>query len=176
MATVLKDLRKAPWTLWAYVVLNVVLLPVGLLTASGRVHWPFLVLGVPFTLALFFFLLRGSRVVWWLLVLGAAGGLVISITTAEPWYRFPGPVVGLGLLLAPPSRRYVFPPKPSLPKDAGTWDPTAHDDPTRPPGWYFDPADATRMRYWDPELGGWQSKATRAPRHLRRLSRQAESD
>ncbi|MBS1880407.1 MAG: hypothetical protein JST31_12905 [Actinobacteria bacterium] len=166
LPTALEDLRRAPWTLWAYLALVVVSVPVGLATVSGKVYWQPLVFFALVGPVLLFFLLRGNRFVWWLLVLSGTGGVVISIITGEPWYRFLGGLIGLGLLLAPPSRGYVFRPKLPPPQDAAASDPSVHSDPAQPPGWYIDPSDATRMRYWNSELGGWQAQTTRARRSI----------
>jgi hypothetical protein len=169
----LGETRRAPWTLWALLAISIVWTAVADLVSPPHLpdgFWPFLAFAVLFTLVLWFFLLRGSRIAWWFIVVSLALGLVFSIVGADPWHRFPGSIVSLALLLAPPSRRYVFRPRPSSkasPRPPGTsWDPDDYDDDSRPPAWYFDPSDSSRMRYWDPKLGGWQSKTTRAPRKL----------
>jgi len=169
----LGELRKAPWTLWAYVGLSA-----SVTVVAGLVTDPAYLWVLPISLALLlvfgFFLLRGSRVIWWLLVVLGLGSVPFYFTGDNLW-QAPFTVIELGLLLLPASRRYVFKPKPRRAKHAAaldsserrpqtSWDPDAHDDASRPPGWYFDPHNLSRMRYWDSDLGGWQSKTTRAPR------------
>jgi hypothetical protein len=108
IAGVLKDLRRAPWTLWAYVALSVILVAVGLARADTHIHWQLLVFMVIFVPGISFLLLRGNRFVWWFIALTTASGLVIAFFGTEPALRIFTSLLGLGLVLAPPSRRYVF--------------------------------------------------------------------
>jgi hypothetical protein len=178
----LGELRKAPWTLWAYVGFSASVTVVsGAFGRPAQLWLTAIVFAVG--IAFGFFLLRGSRVMWWILVVLELGA--IPFYFVEPvWWRAPITVVDVCLLLAPPSRRYVRPRRrkrvalngPSDRRRQTSWDPDHQDDNARPPGWYFDSADPSRMRYWDPGLGGWQSKTTRAPRKLRRRAPETAAD
>lgn len=182
----LGELRRAPWTLWVYLGLSAVVAVAASVLGNPAYLW-FLPISLALEVVFAFFLLGGSRVMWWVLFVLELGAIPFYVTGDLGW-RAPVTVIALGLLLAPPSRRYVFKPKPAQeekftatrePGKLGpqtSWDPDAHDDATRPPGWYFDPAEPTRLRYWNPALGGWQSKTTRAPRKLRRRSGDAAAD
>ena len=180
----LGELRKAPWTLWAEAGLGFVGLAIAVV-AGADTAWPLLVYFAVFLIVINYFLLRGNRIVWWFLVLAGGAGLAVQVVMAAAWHQFPLAVASLGLLLAPPSWRYVRPWRKrrartrarDLPEGPPqiSCDPDDQDDASRPAGWYFDPSDPRRMRYWHPGLGGWQSKTTRAPRTLRR-AREAEPD
>ncbi|HEY2716627.1 MAG TPA: hypothetical protein VGI73_10465 [Solirubrobacterales bacterium] len=152
------------------VALNIVLVVVGLATGSGRsLYWVYLIILAAFTFGIDFLLLKGFRVIWWFLTLGGGGGTRHRNRRRQPMASPPDAADLPGLAPGAPTRRYVFPPKtaPVLPPPPDTWDSADHPDADRPPGWYFDPDDATRMRYWDSTLGGWQSKVIGAPRRLR---------
>lgn len=172
--TALKDLRRAPRALWAYVALSISSAVVSNVVTKGSHLW-FLPIGLALAVFFAFFLLRGAKWMWWLLLLIQLSAVPLAIT-GFPWWQTPVAIVQLGLLLVPQSRRHVFPPKPPFaqqPKPPDTWDAADHPDDARPRGWYFDPHDPSRMRYWDHALGGWQSKTVRAPRGGRR-ARQAD--
>lgn len=166
MRTWLGETRKAPWTLWAYLGASAVEAILGGLVGASAHPWT-----IPISIAvevLFaFFLLRGSRVMWWLLVVIEIGSVPFFFFGGDHWWHAPFLVAEITLLLSPPSRRYVFSSPTPSPQSGGSWDSAAHDDSARPPGWYLDPGDSKRMRYWDIDLGGWQSKTTKAPRKQR---------
>ncbi len=56
-----------------------------------------------------------------------------------------------------------------------SWDPSGYSDEDRPKGWYVDPENPERMRYWDDagESPGWKG-STRTPRKLRRARRKKD--
>jgi hypothetical protein len=63
-------------------------------------------------------------------------------------------------------------PKPPLPTrhdpSAHGWDPRAYSDEERPFGWYPDPDNPHRMRYWgEGDPPGWGKKTVRTPRKVR---------
>ncbi len=133
-------LREAPWTLWAHFALSMI--PFGLI--ENRAHLWILAVVLPYGLVINYFLLRGNLYVWWFLVVIALGGIPFGLINGNwPW-ELPIGLALLALLLAPPSRRYVFSTKESPP-----------------------PEDGSRMRYWNPDLGAWQGR-TRTPRKLRK--------
>lgn len=115
--------------------------------------------------------LRGSRVVWVFLVAIEAGTLA-----ASPWIG-PGPwwgvLLGLGetaLLVWPSSFRFVWrrrpKPAPLGATEQTTWDAGAEPDSERLDGWYVDPGNPHRMRYWHGETAEWVGSA-KTPRKLR---------
>jgi hypothetical protein len=63
---------------------------------------------VPVSLVITYFLLRGVRWLWWVLVLGSPVYLLTVITDHPPWYNVATNCVTLGLLLLPESRRHVL--------------------------------------------------------------------
>jgi hypothetical protein len=72
-------------------------------TQGGPVGWFFV-----FTSGLFaFFVLRGIKVFWQIAVVFGVVGTLLIPARPGPWWLFPPEVIGLILLLAPPSRRFV---------------------------------------------------------------------
>ncbi|HYC80980.1 MAG TPA: hypothetical protein VEB65_04290 [Solirubrobacterales bacterium] len=70
--------------------------------------------------------------------------------------------------LAAESRAAAGPPPPPAPSPADHgFDPRAFSDEDRPNGWYVDPEEPNRMRYWDGAAPGWRGR-TRTPHKLRR--------
>src|SRR4029079_2892557 len=102
----LGQLRKAPRTLWAYVGSSTAVFIVAAVVGDPSVLW-ILPISLAFEVVFAFFLLRGSRVMWWVLVVFGFGALPFYFTGDLLW-QAPFTVIELGLLLAPSSRRYVF--------------------------------------------------------------------
>jgi hypothetical protein len=101
---------------------------------------PFLLLGL-FTLAVSIgfsiLLLRGSRVIWVLIVAGSVLTFAFAPFEGVHWWTIPATILDLGLLLAPSSRRYVWRARPrSLPQTGqSSMDPQSTPDSERPKGW-----------------------------------------
>lgn len=160
--------REIPLSLRALVVLLLVQLP--WLAVVSWNHPGLVAFLVAFFVLIAVLLLRGSRVVWVFLVASEAVGLLLVPWTGwGPWW---GAVLGLGetaLLVLPSSLRFVWrkrlrtsaiaPPE----QEAGR----ESLDPDLPDGWYVDPDDPSRMRYWRAETGEWLG-STRTPRKIRR--------
>lgn len=156
-------LREAPWTLWAFAVLALI--------PFGRIeHHEYLWLlpaGLLLGLVVNYFLLRGNRFFWWFSLVAVVGYIPTVVTDGTwPW-QIPLTLIEVALLVVSPSRHYVFSPKESPPPGAKPRDPMSESDETRPSGWYFDPEDVSRMRYWNDEAGAWQGR-TKTPRKMRK--------
>ena len=143
------------------------------------VRLPLSLVVLPIEIALLLLLLRGSRVVW--VVIAAGSAITLALT---PWTNgwslawVPVSVVQLALLLVPSTCRFVWRPRPKRPLAAPTGQTTWHAgdqaDPERPDGWYVDPANPRRMRYWRSELGEWVG-STAVPRKVAREIKRSEA-
>jgi hypothetical protein len=105
--------RKVPWSLWLYV-LGSFVAPVWLLTQVS---------GPPAALVLFgaivlgwaLALLAGVRWLWIATVAIGALSLISNLLTGpRTWYGIAGGVIGLGLLLLSPTRRYFADQPPAI--------------------------------------------------------------
>jgi hypothetical protein len=160
-------LGEVPATLWAYAALSLgnSLVITGL-EVSEHPWWLAL---ISVGLGLSYLLLRRFRAIWWLLVIASAADLVTAAFSSLPWWRILLDVVYLALLVAGPSRHYVFATRKgrgSAGSTQNTSDPGTAPDSDRPAGWYVDAVNPRRMRYWNPELGEWQGR-TKTPRRIR---------
>ena len=63
---------------------------------------------LPLTLVINYFLLRGERWIWWLVVASHPFYILTVITSHLGWYYVVASLVTLALLLLPESRRHVF--------------------------------------------------------------------
>jgi hypothetical protein len=100
--------RRVPWTLWAFAVLTVAGVVVVLATTSADTHVKALAFYVIFTAAWLYFLLRRVRWIWILTVGVELVGLLFDLITGTgTWFGVSSGVVGLVLLVLPPTRRYV---------------------------------------------------------------------
>jgi hypothetical protein len=128
------------------------------LLASDR---PLLALGAPFGLVFTALLLRGWRWLWVLFVFGAIAGLVLPPYhyDLDPWWGYihASDIVDLVLLLWPSTRRFVWSKRPEAiePAPGNAGDGVELADSERPDGWYLDPVNPMRMRYWHGETGAW---------------------
>lgn len=98
-------IRQAPWSLRSYAALT---LAIGILAAyaTGRGQSWANVLGAA---ALGIAACTGNRAIWWLLVAWNACILCLfPVFFGATWRVSPFGFIGLALLLAPASRRYVF--------------------------------------------------------------------
>jgi hypothetical protein len=64
--------------------------------------------GLAFSLAFIWFVLRGSRVAWSVVVFSVVAYLALAPFLTEPWWAIVFGALALGFLLAPASRRYVW--------------------------------------------------------------------
>jgi hypothetical protein len=98
-------IQQAPWSLRSYAAL---IFAAAILTAlaTGRIEsWTRVLWVAAFGIAI----CGGSRIIWWLLVVGNALYLFVGpILLGDTWLSIPFGLIGLALLLAPESRRYVF--------------------------------------------------------------------
>ena len=161
-------MQRVPTPLWIYAAVGGVSWVVAL-SLETNIPLPAAVGTSAIGLILFNFLLRGSRVVWVFLVLSEAISLLTAPFVTPAWWTILLGVFSLGCLLIPSTRRYVWRPRPAKPGRNGdtkvTSDPEPHQDSDgRPRGWYLDPDDPGRMRYWMGEELGWSRKSIRAPK------------
>lgn len=63
-------------------------------------------------------------------------------------------------------RREAAPVPEEGPSAGRSIDPAAHTEEERPKGWYVDPSEPKRMRYWSGESSGWQG-SSKTPRKVR---------
>src|SRR5215469_12554051 len=95
---------QPPLWLWIYVVISIAQTGVAMaLHGVSTVGLLFL----PFGILLLWLLLRGGRVIWCFSV-GCEVFAVIGVGWGDSVWWAPGAAVGLALLLAPASRRYVW--------------------------------------------------------------------
>jgi hypothetical protein len=157
-------LKEIPAALWAYVAISVVQ---GILALA--VNWstdlvPVLI-ALPFGAVLVALLLAGSRIVWSISVALGGVGLIAAPFDGTPLWITAFGVASLALLLLPSSRRYVWKPRPKRAQPPLRLESEAETDGVRANGWYVDPDDPRRMRYWR-EGTGWHGSA-KTPRQLR---------
>ncbi|MFN8217673.1 MAG: hypothetical protein U0R71_13855 [Solirubrobacterales bacterium] len=117
-------------------------------------------------------LLRGSRIVWVLLLVTPFVPPYRLSFSAWDIYTYAFDVFALVVLLLPATRRYVWPPRRSRAVangDVARGELAAAD---RPDGWYFLPTDPNWMRYWRGEVGEWTG-SVKTPRKLRARAREA---
>lgn len=107
-------MEQRPPIVWAFVAYNV-LVPIvwyltwGFPSFDSAVSWAVLIaIYALFALALYFFV-RGVRFMWWLAVVFSVLALIPTGQSAgRYWFGVVLSLVGLGLLLTPPMRRYFF--------------------------------------------------------------------
>src|ERR1700733_3291157 len=98
--------RRVPWTLWAFAALTVAGAIVVLARASGNAPATALIIYVVVICAWLYFLLRGARWVWMITVgVGLVGLLFYLISGSGTWLGISSGLVGLVLLVLPPTRR-----------------------------------------------------------------------
>jgi hypothetical protein len=98
-------IQRAPWSLRSYAALIVATALLVSLTAGGEQSWVRVLWAATFGIAA----CTGNRIVWWLLVAGNVLALAAApILLSDWWISIPLSLIGLALLLAPESRRYVF--------------------------------------------------------------------
>lgn len=96
---------RAPITLRAYAVLTVLLSAASI---AGTGHFDYLPL-ILVNVVVAYFLLRGVRWLWWVIVVTSGLFLVqTAIMGGIRWFQMAGNVVLLVLLLLPQTRRYFF--------------------------------------------------------------------
>lgn len=97
--------RQVPWSLWAYVILTIGAMVVVVATASGPVAPSVFLVAV--ILVWNYLLLRGLRWLWIGTTVLSAGFLAIDLLAGTgTWHGDVLGLVELGLLLAPPTRRF----------------------------------------------------------------------
>jgi len=163
---------EIPLPLRVYLWVGLVQVPLGVAhgLASSRPWVALLVL--PLWLFFAVGVLRGWRWLWILIVFGGALGILLPPYRADAWslYIRVSELVDIGLLLWPSSYRYVWrrgtrmviPREPTI--DTAVAGMPASE---RPDGWFLDPSDPNRMRYWHGESGAWIGRA-KTPRKIRR--------
>jgi hypothetical protein len=154
-------MEETPPTLWVYAAATVISALIAFVRTvdSHPAAVIFVSLGVFILIAL---VLRGSRVVWCLVVVAYAFGLLNSfVFSPRPWWTTVFDVVALSCLLAPVSWRFVWRPRssPEGPRTSPTTDDAS--------GWHIDPRFPSRMRYWNAEDQRWLGIA-KTPRKLRK--------
>jgi hypothetical protein len=158
---------ETPATLWAYAVIAVVSgLVAGALSVAS--HLGVAIFAVVFTLVLFVVVVRGSRVAWILVTGSNLFELFRSPFSPRPWWALVLSTVGLALLLAPPTWRFVWR-RQGSPRAAGQAMGNPGEDSAsgnRAAGWYVDPGTPSQMRYWSTEDGQWLG-TTKTPRKIR---------
>ena len=98
-------IRRAPSSLRSYAGLIVAMAMLTALATGGSQSWARAIWAGAFGIAA----CTGSRIIWWLLVVGNALALVVApILFSVSWLSIPLSLIGLALLLAPESRAYVF--------------------------------------------------------------------
>jgi hypothetical protein len=169
-----RSLREIPILLRVYVAVSV---PVSIYFAIASSARPaFAIVGPVFVIALAWFLLRGSRVAWLLIIAGSVISLATFPFGSTHWWSVPLALFDAVCLLVPSSRAFVWSSRPGEARPQGaapskrptdataptaslgkqtTWDAKAQTDADRPSGWYVDPADPARMHYWDAGQGDW---------------------
>jgi hypothetical protein len=169
-----RPLRQIPIFLRVYVAVSV---PLSIFFAVAlSVRPAFAVLALVFAIAIAWFLLRGSRVAWLLIIAGSVISLVTFPFGGEYPWSVPLALFDAVCLLVPSSRAYVWSTRPGKDRPHGaapwkrspdatapaaslgtqtTWDAKAQTDADRPSGWYVDPANPARMHYWDAGQGDW---------------------
>lgn len=98
-------IKRAPWSLRSYAALILASAIRTALATGGSESWSRVLWVAGFGILI----CRGSRIIWWLLVVGNSLYLIVTpFLFGELWLSIPLSVIGLALLLAPESRRYVF--------------------------------------------------------------------
>jgi hypothetical protein len=98
-------IQRAPWSLRSYAALIVALALLSALAVGGEQSLVRVLWAGAFGIAA----CTGNRIIWWLLVAGNVLALVAApVLFSDWWLSIPLSLVGLALLLAPESRRYVF--------------------------------------------------------------------
>lgn len=101
----LAAIQQAPWSLRFYLGLNVAVAILLALTTGDEQSWTAVFWAAVFGIAI----CEGSRVIWWwLIVVNVVALFVIPMFFSVSWLSIPLSLIGLALLLAPESRRYVF--------------------------------------------------------------------
>jgi hypothetical protein len=170
--------RETPPTLWTYAAVAAVSALIGLLQTVGSLP-ALAVFALLVELIFVVLVLRGGRVVWCLVVASDASWILSSPVSPKPWWTIAFAAVSLACLLAPPSWRFVWRPRPGpvgpptgLMTDGADGDQNTADA----SGWYIDPDSPHRMRYWHAEDQRWLG-VSKTPRKLRKLwQQQRESE
>ena len=97
-------IQRAPWSLRFYAGLIVAIAILTALATGGSQTWANVLWAAAFGIAV----CTGSRIVWWLLVVGNTVTFAVPFLFSVSWLAIPLSLVGLALLLAPESQRYVF--------------------------------------------------------------------
>jgi len=98
-------IQRAPWSLRSYALLIVATALLIALAVGGEQSWVRVLWAAAFGIAA----CSGERIAWWLLVVINVLALVAApFFFGDWWLSIPLSLVGLALLLAPESRRYVF--------------------------------------------------------------------
>lgn len=158
-------MKDTPTPLWIFAVVGVLSWVVAL-TLETNTPLPAALGTSAIGLVLVVLLLRGSRVVWTLFTLEAAFNLLTAPFFSLTWRLVVIGIFGLGCLLAPSSRRFVWRPRPPRRRKKGRSPASVDAAPDLAPadrsrGWYLDPDDPERMRYWMGEELGWSQKSVR---------------
>jgi hypothetical protein len=162
-------MKDIPRSLWAFAVISI---------ASGAVFTVlhphpllgFKIFALTIEVGIAVLLLRGSRVVWTFALVSQCLGLLTEALGTPTWRSALG-AAGAALLLLPASWRFVWRRQP-VPESVlaeprpRSWDPDDHPSEERPSGWYLDPENPRRMRFWNSEIGEWRG-STKAPRKQR---------
>jgi hypothetical protein len=169
--------KGIPKPLWAYAVVSF---------ASGLIGFVQIIsahaaaaLGTTvFFLIIVVLVLRGSRVVWSLVVAATLLSLIISPFATQSWWAIVLGIISLACLLAPASRSFIWrshPAQVARPIRQTTLDPDGHSELDRPAGWYVDPSSPERMRYWSANDARWLG-STKTPRKVKQAWRAQAGD
>jgi hypothetical protein len=162
------ETKKVPTTLWVFVAVSIAwgLIAVGIHAARSE---PLLLplLGMLFTLAFAWLILRRSRVIWSLVVFTSALTLVTLPFSPSPWWLVVLTTLDLCLFVFPSTWRFIWRDRPAaLTPHQVTAEPPGLTGSVRADGWYVDPDNPKRMRYWNDVAGEWLGSA-RTPRKIR---------
>lgn len=159
------ETEKVPAALWVYVTVSMVW---GLVaTAIQAGSDPAWIAFVPFLFLFSLLILRRSRIVWGLTVFGEAVTLLTLPVSPSPWWVVVSAVFGLCVMLSPPVWRFVWRDRPdSFTPQQVTSDLSVYADSERRDGWYVDPENPMRMRYWSNAANEWLG-STKTPRKIR---------
>lgn len=98
-------IKQAPWSLRSYAALTVAIVLLSAYATGRGQSWASIIWAAVIGVAA----CTGDRAIWWLLVAWNACILVLfPVFFGDSWRVSPIGFIGLALLLAPASRRYVF--------------------------------------------------------------------
>lgn len=165
------DTEKIPTALWVFVAVSLVwgLIATVASVVSGAPLLLLRLLGVPLTLVITWLILRRSRVAWSFIVFGSVLTIVTLPFSPTPWWSVVLTAFDLCLLVSPPTWRFIWHDRPTSRKpkpEQAVAGPAGLAVPERVDGWYVDPDNPMRMRYWSNAAGEWMGDI-KTPRKIR---------